>query len=46
MESGSAARAKIEGLLARLELVLAHITELERERNAEAETGLKTTPPK
>ena len=35
------ARAKIERLLARLELVLAHITELERERNAEAETGAK-----
>ena len=34
-------RAKIERLLARLELVLAHITELERERNAEAETGAK-----
>ena len=33
------ARAKIERLLARLELVLAHITELERERNAVAETA-------
>jgi len=33
------ARAKIERLLARLELVLAHITELERERDAVAETA-------
>jgi hypothetical protein len=33
------ARAKIERLLAMLELVLAHITELERERNAVAETA-------
>ena len=41
MESGSAARAKIERLLTRLELVVAHITELERGRNAEAETGAK-----
>jgi len=34
------ARAKIERLLARLELVLAYITELERERNAVAETAV------
>jgi len=41
------ARAKIERLLARLELVLAHIMELERERNAVAETAApETTPPK
>ena len=33
------ARAKIERLLARLELVLAHITESERERDAVAETA-------
>ena len=39
MESGSAARAKIERLLTRLELVVAHITELEIERNADALTG-------